>query len=316
VRWWAADDSAERDLFGAMASHSLCYLLLASTNNHFVAADPRFGPEVGSVISIAFAWLATWALRGRATPLRQHPPAQRVRAVRSASPILLALALLIVSLFLIRWNYAAGVAGILIAVLGYAVRNVWSDMAHRAQGDQLRHERSELQTIAWTDALTGVANRRALDQALSAAERRASRAKQPMSVLMIDIDHFKLLNDHHGHATGDHCLRLVAQCLQRALVRPDDLLARYGGEEFVALLQETEAEGASVVAERLRAAVQALQIPHPQSPERVVTVSIGVAGSRGGGGLLDDLIGAADQALYVAKCAGRNRVAGLHLVAS
>jgi diguanylate cyclase (GGDEF)-like protein len=313
VRWWAADDSAERDLFGALASHSLCYLLLASSNNHFVAADPRFGPEVGSVVSLAFAWLAAWALQGQAAPLPRPPPAQRVRAVRSASPVLLALALLIVSLFLIRWNYLAGVAGILIAVLGYALRSIWSDMDHRIQGDTLRRERSALQTLAWTDALTGVANRRALDQALGAAERRSSRANQPMSVLMIDLDHFKLLNDHHGHATGDHCLRLVALALQRALVRPGDLLARYGGEEFVALLHETDPDDASVVAERLRDAVQALQIPHPHSAAGVVTVSIGVAGSQGTCGQLDDLISAADQALYVAKCAGRNRVASLHL---
>jgi diguanylate cyclase (GGDEF)-like protein len=315
ARWWAADDSAERSLFGAIASHSLVYLALASANNHFVAGDPRFGPEVGSMISIAFAWLAAWALQGRAAPLPHRPPAQRVRMVRSASPLLLALALLIVSLFLIRWHYAAGVVGILVAVGGYALRNILSDMAHRARDESLRRERSEWQTLAWTDALTGVANRRALDQALDQAGRRARREGRHLSALMLDIDHFKLLNDAQGHAAGDRCLQQVAAALRDALVRPDDLLARYGGEEFVALLQDTDGQGAAVVAERLRAAVEALQLPHPASPWACVTVSIGVADNVHGQGQVTALIAAADQALYVAKCAGRNRVAGLHLLA-
>jgi diguanylate cyclase (GGDEF)-like protein len=126
---------------------------------------------------------------------------------------------------------------------------------------------------------------------------------------MIDIDHFKLLNDRYGHPVGDGCLREVARALQRALVRPDDVLARYGGEEFIVLLRDSPAASAQVVAERLRASVQDLRIQNAGSPERVVTVSIGVASAE----LTDEAVAArlvedADRALYEAKCAGRNLV--------
>ncbi len=127
---------------------------------------------------------------------------------------------------------------------------------------------------------------------------------------MIDIDHFKLLNDRYGHPVGDGCLRDVARALQRALVGPEGVLARYGGEEFIVLLRDTPAAGAQVVAERLRATVQNLRIENLDCPERVVTISIGVACA---GELTDEaaasrLVEDADRALYEAKCAGRNRV--------
>jgi diguanylate cyclase (GGDEF)-like protein len=128
---------------------------------------------------------------------------------------------------------------------------------------------------------------------------------------MIDIDHFKLLNDRFGHPAGDACLRAVAQALRRALVRPGDVLARYGGEEFIALLHEADAAGALVVAERLRAAVEALGLEHPDSAARVVTVSIGAASAATlGEGTAASLIAAADASLYEAKCGGRNQVRG------
>jgi diguanylate cyclase (GGDEF)-like protein len=126
---------------------------------------------------------------------------------------------------------------------------------------------------------------------------------------MIDIDHFKLLNDRYGHPVGDGCLREVARALQRALVRPDDVLARYGGEEFIVLLRDSPAAGAQAVAEQLRATVQNLRIENADSPEAVVTVSIGVATAQ----LTDEAAAArmvedADRALYAAKCSGRNQV--------
>lgn len=223
--------------------------------------------------------------------------------VRSASPILVAGALLIVSLFMIRLDYAVGAAGVLIALLGYGVRSTATQVRHIERLELLRQERSQLQNIAWTDALTGVTNRHFLDQAL----RRA--AGRPLSVPMIDIEHFKLLNDHAGHLAGDACLRSVAAALQRTLVRPRDVLARYGGEEFIVLLHDVDAAGALVVAERLRAAVESLRIQNLDSPAGTVTVSIGAASaaSHSAGGATA-LVEAADGALYEAKRAGRNQV--------
>ena len=148
VRWFAADDDAERDLFRSLAIYLALYTALIVCNNHVIAGDPRFGPEYGVLITIAFALLAAFALHGPATVMPLHPWPRLVRAVRVASPLVLAGVLLIVSLFLIRVNFAAGTAGILIAVVGNGLRNTVAQMRHIERGDTLQRERSELQTIA------------------------------------------------------------------------------------------------------------------------------------------------------------------------
>jgi len=312
ARWLAADDDAERDLFRSLCLYLALYTTLIVCNNHVIAGDPRFGPEYGVLITLAFALLAGFALHGPATVMPLHPWPGLVRVVRVASPLVLSGVLLIVSLFLIRVNYAAGAAGILIAVIGYGLRNTVAQMRHIERGDTLQRERSELQTLAWTDALTGVPNRYFLDEALDRVWRRDLRARRPLAVLMIDIDHFKLLNDSYGHPAGDACLRQVARVLQNALVRPGDVLARYGGEEFIALIQDADAAGGQIVGERLRAAVEGLRIEHRGSPFGVVTISVGVASATPvGDTVATSLIQVADRALYDAKCAGRNQVRSL-----
>jgi len=231
-----------------------------------------------------------------------------VSVVRSGSPILLALALLAASLFLVRVDYLWGCIGILIAVLGLGVRVMLSQVLQMERANALQRETSALKTMAWTDALTGIPNRLFFTEAL-ARLWRGERSRERPAILMIDIDHFKLLNDRYGHPAGDGCLQAVAQALQRALVRPDDVLARYGGEEFIVLLRDNSESGVRVVAERLHAAVLSLAIENPDSPDRIVTVSIGAASAE----LTDEntavrLVESADRALYEAKCAGRNRV--------
>lgn len=316
LRWIAATEAGERRLFRALLIYALAYMALMFVNNHFIASNPDFGPRENSVITLAFAVLAALALRTAppSRPLAEPSSARRavlIRGVRAGSPILLAGALLIVSLFLIRVDYAFGAAGILIAVVGQGLRSTVSQVRSLERSDVLRRERTEYQTIAWTDAVTGVPNRHFLDQALETARRGERRARQPLAVLMIDIDDFKRFNDRFGHPAGDACLREVAHVLLNTLVRPGDVFARYGGEEFVALLREADLSGARIVAERLRAAVEALRIENPDSAAGVVTISVGVASAT-----LDQdttaasLVGAADKALYEAKCAGRNRVSG------
>ncbi len=173
---------------------------------------------------------------------------------------------------------------------------------------------AELEHLARNDALTGLANRRRFDEVLEAECRRAAREHEPVSLLLLDVDRFKLFNDRYGHQGGDACLRAVATAVGGAALRPGDLTARYGGEEIAIVLPGTEAEGAAIVAERVRQAVEDLAIPHAGSPEcgGVVTVSIGCATAEPVTGQRTDagaLIAYADACLYEAKRTGRNRAA-------
>jgi diguanylate cyclase (GGDEF)-like protein len=163
--------------------------------------------------------------------------------------------------------------------------------------------------LSATDGLTGIGNRRAFDQALEKEVGRAARDGQEVSLIMIDVDHFKLYNDHYGHPAGDDCLRQVAAMLDRCLRRPPDIVARVGGEEFAALLPDTDASGARDVAERIRRELRHAGIPHAASSVGLVTISIGVStllpapGENG-----QTLLAQADEALYRAKQSGRDTV--------
>ncbi len=167
----------------------------------------------------------------------------------------------------------------------------------------------ELQRLATTDGLTGIANRRVFDDLVVREWRRCMRIKQPMSLVMIDIDLFKSYNDTYGHQAGDNCLKAVAAQVARAAPRASDLAARYGGEEFVLVLGETTLDGARWVANNIRQHVEDLKISHPGSPLRHVTISCGVSSMHPGDGLsLEALLASADKALYMAKAQGRNTV--------
>jgi diguanylate cyclase (GGDEF)-like protein len=162
-----------------------------------------------------------------------------------------------------------------------------------------------LQDLARRDGLTGLFNRRAFDESLVGELQRASRSAQPVSLLLVDVDHFKQFNDRYGHLAGDACLKVVARAIGEAANRPTDMAARYGGEEFVVLLPSTDAAGALQVAERMRSAV-ALRSSACGQP---VTISVG-ATTRLPGDAADStsIIDIADHALYEAKEAGRDRV--------
>jgi diguanylate cyclase (GGDEF)-like protein len=173
----------------------------------------------------------------------------------------------------------------------------------------LRERARHLEELTVIDALTGVPNRRAFDAALEREWTRAVRAKKPIAVALLDIDFFKLYNDAYGHPQGDTCLQLIAKACQGSIVRATDCFARYGGEEFGLVIPDAEARCASKIAERLRAAVEALAIPHEAAPHGYVTVSVGVASivpKRGASS--SELVEAADRALYRAKGTGRDRV--------
>lgn len=176
----------------------------------------------------------------------------------------------------------------------------------RANNQQLSEsvERSRnLEREANTDALTGLLNRRWLDNSMPRFIARHVHAQKPLSVLILDIDHFKRFNDEHGHAVGDAVLTLVAQTTWKCL-RPTDLAARYGGEEMVVILPETPLAGARVAAERVRVAICSSKLPNL---ERSITVSIGAACLEEGESA-PALLRRADERLYLAKERGRNRV--------
>jgi len=178
--------------------------------------------------------------------------------------------------------------------------------------DITHHKQSEdaLQRAAMVDPLTKIANRRHFDSFLEKEWQRAMRSNQPLSLVVLDVDHFKLYNDTLGHAAGDACLQQVAQAIAAHALRPTDLAARYGGEEFVLLFAETDGNSAYLLAESIRAHIEALQLPHPRSTTSAwLTVSIGVATIHPH--QLDNtesLFVAADRAMYVAKEGGRNQV--------
>ena len=161
------------------------------------------------------------------------------------------------------------------------------------------------------DPLTQIANRRRFDDTMTLEIKKAKRTGTILSVLLLDIDHFKFYNDTYGHLEGDRCLKKVAAALSTSLKRPKDLAARWGGEEFACLLPNTNAKGAQNVAEVLREAIQNLSIPHKSSPvNEVVTVSVGVVASNPmDDNSFDNLLKRADEALYQAKESGRNRIA-------
>lgn len=176
----------------------------------------------------------------------------------------------------------------------------------------LEESNRRLQYLTAIDGLTQIANRRSLDINLSTEWQRAMRKHEPIGLVMIDIDHFKLFNDTYGHQAGDECLRDVAAALKDFAQRPGDLAARYGGEEFVLILTNATAEQAKVIAERVRDKIVGLAIPHQSSSYGNVTASFGVASiipSNDQPGP-EALLLAADQELYRAKQAGRNRVNG------
>ena len=202
---------------------------------------------------------------------------------------------------------------------GYVM--VTRDVSARMEMEQrLEEANSLLRGQAMQDPLTGLANRRHVDEALGTEFRRAQRLQLPLGILMVDIDRFKAFNDTYGHPAGDACIRAVADAIRTVLRRPTDLACRYGGEEFAILLPNTDEAGVAVTGERIRRGVQDLALRHAGSEFGIITVSVGAAammppiGEVGPAAFLE----AADAALYAAKRGGRNslRLAAVAIVAA
>jgi diguanylate cyclase (GGDEF)-like protein/PAS domain S-box-containing protein len=195
---------------------------------------------------------------------------------------------------------------------GQHLGRVWfhSDITERKRAEQkLQEAYSAVESLAVTDALTGLANRRRFDQYIAGEWRRGMRDGKPLSMLLLDVDFFKSYNDTYGHLRGDSCLRQIAESCQDVVARPGDLVARFGGEEFAIILPNTENEGAMTVANEVCLALRGRRLPHSSNQSGIVTVSIGcVTIVPLFGKHVHELIEMADQALYRAKNNGRNQV--------
>lgn len=172
----------------------------------------------------------------------------------------------------------------------------------------LQKQKEMLQKLVFIDGLTGVYNRRYFDEHLDSMKNKTLRTQQDTAVLMIDIDEFKLFNDNYGHVKGDTALKSVTKTLKASLLRPVDFVCRYGGEEFVAVLPDTDFNGAIEVAERIRSNIFNLQMPHEYAKHKYITVSIGIASMLVCHEQNLDVTEEADLKLYEAKRQGRNKI--------
>jgi len=236
------------------------------------------------------------------------PSPALVRAVRSGSPIFLTMALVSVGIIASRSHFYIGLAAVLLAIAAYGVLNIFTQSRGLETEEWLLASKQRLERLVSLDSMTAIANRHVFDKALDREIAAARRTRLPLSLLMIDVDHFKQVNDEKGHQVGDEYLIRIAGALRAALPRATDFVARYGGEEFSVILVATDRAGAMKTAKKLHQCIADLGLRHTATPSGSVTISIGLS-------LYDGsfnhspvrLIRAADRALYLAKRNGRNR---------
>lgn len=215
-----------------------------------------------------------------------------------------------IPLFVLFWLLLIGMGAYLAYAIESSARNDYlKNRLLALEAERLQYLTRRLHLLSTTDSLTGIANRRYLEECLVKEWRRCLRAQAPLSLVMVDVDRFKDYNDHYGHQQGDRCLYAVARTMTSFCQRPGDLCARYGGEEFIIILPDTEPGEAAYIAEKIRESIAALAIPHAISEHRIATVSMGVASIvPTGDNCSDDLLRNADRMLYQAKEQGRNCV--------
>lgn len=301
----------ERRFFKVLSAFLWIYAVCAGVYNHskLLSNNPAL---LDAIANIPFLFLAIVA----SLPASREDERSQVESrtpialfINTASPILYTLALVTLGLVVLRTHFYIGEVAIVIGLAAYGVRTTVLQSRYLQSQQALQEARDRLEEISLTDGLTNVANRRRFDQILEQEWNRAIRTRQPLSLLLIDIDFFKNVNDRYGHQYGDLCLVKVSSALQTILPRSGDLLARYGGEEFAVVLPTTDEPGAKSVAEKLQTVVRSLNIQNETSLGQYVTISIGLTTYEfPNSGTLTTLLEASDRALYKAKQNGRNRI--------
>ena len=269
---------------------------------------------------LLLAALAAWLPVVEEEP--STPPTRRSqRIILHSMPVLITAVVLVMGTILVRYDFIAGLLAVLIGLGSYSLRNSLLEMRYLETQRKLTESEGALQIamerfqeLSYIDPLTKVANRRQFEETLEIEWNRTMRRGAPLSLLMMDLDHFKLLNDTYGHLRGDDCLMIAAQTLSSRLKRAGEMLARYGGEEFAAILPDLPGDNAVQVAESLRMAIANLGIENSEAPNGgCLTISIGVGTCYPGpDSTIEMLVGEADQSLYAAKQSGRNRVVSPH----
>ena len=306
------NDGEERRFYQVLCSFLWVYTVCAGFFNHVSVATNGQTKLYDLLVVLPFLLLACCAL---ILFVRRKEAVQSFRRrpltlfIDNASPIFFTIALLALGAALVRQHFYIGMTGIVVAVVAYGIRATLLQSRYMHAQLDLQEARDKMEEMSLTDSLTGTANRRSFDHTLAMEWRRAVRRESHLSLLMIDVDHFKNLNDKYGHPYGDECLIQISNALQSALPRSADLLARYGGEEFAAILPATDEEGANRVAQRMLESIRALRLKNETPIGEFVTISIGITtyefpheGSPG------SFVQTADGALYLAKRRGRDRI--------
>ena len=305
IRWLGADTVEESAFFRIASIFLWLNALLPAIHNRILLLHDYVWLDV--LLAAPYAVLFV-LLRTAGDSFKGKPHRQIVHLVQSGSPLFLSVALLLIAVFTTRTHFYLGLAAALLSVLGHGVLSMLAQSRVRKSEEALLASKSALEELVGIDKLTGIANRWAFDEALAREHARTLRTKLPVSLLMIDVDYFKLYNDANGHQAGDDCLTRIAATLRAALPRSTDLVARYGGEEFAVILPATSPVGAAEVAARVCRAITDLRLLHATSRIGFVTISVGVSTYDGSTPVPPArLTAAADRALYNAKRLGRNR---------
>ncbi|WP_447764432.1 GGDEF domain-containing protein [Sphingopyxis panaciterrae] len=300
VRFVSSGESAKRGFFMSLTIFAFLYLATAAFINH-LHSDSDYGGASDLVIGLPFIVLIGLAIGHRLPDeaARRVSPAF-AQVVRVGGPLMLPATLLMVAATLVWKQPGLAIAGCAVAILGYGLRSILVQV-------RSLEDRDALDRLSRVDPLTGLANRRQFDESLHREWTRTRRGGAGLALLMIDVDHFKLLNDGFGHPVGDERLRAIADTLAGCATRAADVVARYGGEEFAAVIPNVTPAQAAMLAETMRSAIERLDLPSP-APDGRVTVSIGIGHSAHlVGNDPAALLAAADAALYDAKQGGRNR---------
>ena len=319
LRLLAMPDGEDRYFHRAACTFAWLMILVSTPMNYLDAfVSPTNGKAIEVCWMIPFLAVLVMAFskeRIAKTELEERHRSWGAMMVYNASPVFFTICVLLLGAHTAQHRPVLGFAAVVCALLIYTFRaTILLTRLRQVQESlndterNLRLLNSKLHEQSLIDPLTQIANRRRFEQVLEVEWNRALRSGWPISIIMLDIDHFKSLNDHYGHLRGDECLTAVAQMLRRDLRRGGELLARYGGEEFIAVLPNVDADGAMLTAEAMRARVHQIGIENHGSPLGRLTVSAGVCSVVPAPGLTrEKLVDAADTALYRAKSAGRNR---------
>jgi diguanylate cyclase (GGDEF)-like protein len=305
IRWLGSTQDEECRFFQILTMFLWMNAVFPAIHNRILMQHDYVWLDL--LISAPYAVLVPLVLNGRAR-VAASPSAVTIKIIRSGSSVFLAGALVLMGIFVGRSQYWVGSSMVLLAMAGYSTLNIAIQQRALEAEESLLAAKAALEKLVDLDGLTGIPNRRAFDEVLLREFALTERTQRPISLLMIDVDLFKALNDIKGHLTGDQYLIQIATALHLNLTRSTDFVARYGGEEFCAILPATDSRGAWVAAEKLRKGVADLGLNHPNSHSGIVTVSIGVS-TFDGSALSSPAqpLKTADRALYIAESCGRNR---------